>query len=46
MTKQKIAFFIDTSETSGGAFSEVVYMLNKLEQLFKDNIEIIITICQ
>ena len=42
MTKQKIAFFIDTSETSGGAFSEVVYMLNKLEQLFKDNIEIII----
>ena len=29
MTKQKIAFFIDTSETSGGAFTEVVYMLNK-----------------
>ena len=27
--KQKIAFFIDTSQTSGVAFSEVVYMLIK-----------------
>ena len=25
--KQKVGFFIDTSQTSGGAFSEVVYML-------------------
>ena len=31
--KQKIAFFIDTSQTSGVAFSEVVYMLIKLEQI-------------
>ena len=40
--KQKIAFFIDTSQTSGGAFSEVVYMLIKLEQIFQDKAEIII----
>tara|TARA_B100000945_G_scaffold266543_1_gene226341 strand:- start:103 stop:255 length:153 start_codon:yes stop_codon:yes gene_type:complete len=31
--KQKIAFFIDTSQTSGVALSEVVYMLIKLEQI-------------
>ena len=40
--KQKVGFFIDTSQTSGGAFSEVVYMLNKLEQIFQNKIEIII----
>ena len=38
--RQKIAFFIDTSQTSGGAFSEVIYMLDKLNELGKGKIEI------
>jgi hypothetical protein len=38
--KQKIAFFIDTSQTSGGAFSEVIYMLDKLRELGQGKIEI------
>ena len=39
--KQKLAIFLDTNNQSGGAFSELVYMVEKIESLKSKDLEII-----
>ena len=40
--KLKIAFFFDTSPNAGGATSEAIYMLSKLEELLENKFELTI----
>lgn len=40
--KLKIAFFFDTSPQAGGAFSEAIYMLSKLEEILDNKFELVI----
>ena len=40
--RQKLAFFIETSPSSGGAFTEVIYMIEKINNLLKSEIDITI----
>ena len=38
--KEKIAIFLDIEKDSGGAYQELVYMLEKISSKFQDNIDI------
>lgn len=40
--KLKIAFFFDTSPNAGGAISEAIYMLSKLEEVLENKFELTI----
>ena len=40
--REKLAFFLDTEKISGGAYHELVYMMNKIHEQNKDLIEIVI----
>ena len=40
--KQKLAIFLDTDRLSGGAYHELVYMIDKIEKMNNNELEIII----
>jgi len=40
--KEKLAIFIDTEIKSGGAYQELLYMIDKIVELNRDNLEIVI----
>ena len=40
--KERIAIFLDTEKNSGGAYQELVYMIEKINSLNKDEIDIVI----
>ena len=40
--KEKLAFFVDTERLSGGAYHELIYMIDRIHEKNKDKIEIII----
>jgi len=40
--KEKLAIFVDTEIKSGGAYQELLYMIDKIVELNKDNLEIVI----
>ena len=40
--REKLAFFLDTERLSGGAYHELVYMIDRIDEKNKDKIEIII----
>ncbi len=40
--REKLAIFLDTEKHSGGAYHELAYMLEKLNYLYKNELDIII----
>ena len=40
--REKLAFFVDTEKLSGGAYHELVYMIDRIHEKHKDKIEIVI----
>ena len=40
--REKLAIFLDTKKHSGGAYQELIYMIDKLDSLYKDKIEIVV----
>ena len=40
--KEKLAIFVDTEITSGGAYQELLYMINRIVEFNHDNLEIVI----
>ena len=40
--REKLAIFLDTQKTSGGAYQELIYMIDRLDKLYNEKIEIII----
>ena len=40
--REKLAIFLDTKKNAGGAFHELIYMIDKLDSLYKDKIEIVV----
>ena len=40
--REKLAIFLDTQKNSGGAYQELVYMIDRLDSLYKGEIEIVI----
>ena len=40
--KQKLAIFLNTDRLSGGAYHELVYMIDKIEKMNNNELEIII----
>ena len=39
--REKIAIFLDIEKNSGGAYQELVYMLEKISSKFQDNLDIV-----
>ena len=40
--REKLAIFLDTQKNSGGAYQELIYMIDRLDKLYNEKIEIII----
>ena len=40
--REKLAIFLDTKKHSGGAYQELIYMIDRLDTLYKGKIEIVI----
>ena len=40
--KERIAFFIDTKEDSGGAYEESLYLISNIKNINKDELDIVI----
>ncbi len=40
--KERIAFFIDTKENSGGAYEESLYLIENIKKINKNNLDIVI----
>ena len=40
--ERKLAIFLDTKKNSGGAYQELIYMIDRLDTLYKGKIEIVI----
>ena len=40
--REKLAIFLDTQKNSGGAYQELIYMIDRLDSLYKGEIEIVI----
>ena len=40
--KEKLAIFVDTEITSGGAYQELLYMIDRIVEFNHDNLEIVI----